>query len=741
VERLLGVETEYALGTADGHGASARAGPVLEALLRSARNRLATLPDEMSHGVFLQNGSRFYADCGGHPEFTTPECDNPWDVVRYIRAGEAILLRLAATVGGRRSGRPALFRCNVDYSGTGTTWGRHESVMHRADPARLPEQMIPHLVSRLVYAGAGGFDNVAPGIRFTLSPRAVHIARDVSHDSTSNRGIFHTKDEPLCGNGYHRLHVICGESLCSDLATWLKVGTTALVVALCEAGLRPGEAVALRDPVAALRLFAGDPTCTAVAETLRGEGLTALAIQRHYLTRAEAYLRHPCMPVWADEVCRRWRAVLDALSGGPDSAATSLDWAIKRSLYQEEARRRGFGWELVETWSGVASALAAALKRAGTPRQSLTARLVLDRRSPIAGEVSRLGATVLREHGLGWSGFGAFLALRDRLFEIDMRFGQLGREGIFSALDAAGVLLHHVDGVEDIERAVDEPPAVPRARIRGELVRTLTGHGGRYCCDWEGVWDCREGRRMDLGDPFAAVAEWTAWDEDGDAVPPERFMSAMEVRLLMGRRRRRSAARERPDPVGLSQAALELRKRNLLDEAERVLRQAIELEDTQVAADSPKRPHRRNNLALVLLRAGRIEEAERWAAEAWGLKTGRHDVTSGRILVVRVALRLLRDDPGVGFFLGQLKTLLSCDALECLGDVAPVWEVPDVLEMLHAKLRTTDAELLTAIVVTLDGAGDRSALERFGAWNAAPAIPLEAPCPAAEGPAREARES
>src|SRR5262249_10940398 len=151
---------------------------------------------------------------------------------------------------------------------------------------------------------------------------------------TGQRGIFHTKDEPLCGNGYHRLHILCGESLCGDLSSWLKVGTTALVVALTEAGLRPGNAVQLRAPVEAMRLFASDPTCAAVAETKSGERVTALVIQRHYLTQAEAPLRARFMPPWADEVCRRWRAVLDGLRGGWESAATSLDWAIKLALYR-----------------------------------------------------------------------------------------------------------------------------------------------------------------------------------------------------------------------------------------------------------------------------------------------------------------------------------------------------------------------------------------------------------------------
>ena len=109
----------------------------------------------------------------------------------------------------------------------------------------------------------------------------------------------------------------------------------------------------------------------------------------------------------------------------------------------------------------------------------------------------------------------------------------------------------------------------------------------------------------------------------------------------------------------MNNAALDHRKRGQLDEAERLLKQAIEIEDAQVAPDSPTRPNGRNNLAIVLMRAGKLEEAGRWNAEAWRLKAGQHDLTSGRILFVRIALRLLLGDCDVRLHVGQLKTLLA----------------------------------------------------------------------------------
>jgi proteasome accessory factor A len=694
--RLIGIETEYAFQ------GGARPEQTLDALMRRARREMPYLPDELGRGMFLENASRLYIDAGNHPELTTPECDNPWDVVRYLRAGDAILLRLAQ--------RHLVFRSNVDYSGTRATWASHENHLHRmVDATTLPDQIIPHLVSRIVYTGAGGFRNVSRGLAFTLSPRAAHIETAVSASSTGNRGIFHVKQESLCGPGYQRLHIICGETLCSELATWLRVGATALVVALCEAGLRPGAGVALRSPVKALHDFAADPTCRAVAETTDGRRLSAIALQRTYLALAERHVGAAFMPPWAADVCRRWGAVLDALERDWRTMATTLDWAIKRTLYAERLQRRGLTWGAVAVWSSVVDRLSAALAFAHRTDVDLHAAVVLGAGSPVAAEVRRL-TPLLREAGLAWEGLDPFIAARDELFEIDMRFGQLGAGGIFEALDAAGVLTHRVEGVADPTTAITTPPDVARARIRGRLVRELSGAAAhRYHSDWDAVWDEVERRFVDLSDPFVATAEWKSFDD------------ARGVRVAG----RDSTA---DDPVTLNQAALTNRLLHRLAEAESQLRTAILLEDTQVPADSPKRPHRRNNLAIVLLRAGRLDDATRLNADAWSLKAGRHDLTSGRILFVRTALTLLGGgDPAL--YLGQLRSLLARPTLECLGDIAASWEIPDVLHQLANALADDAATLLIELAEVLNDRALLPELEDLPAWRGVPPVPLETPWP------------
>jgi proteasome accessory factor A len=512
--RLFGIETEYALTGLDRHGSPVDRIEVLEWMMDLLHEKMPCIADTSGHGVFLANGARLYIDAPDHPEVTTPECADPWDAVRYVRAGEKILTMLAEELPRRHRRQLAevvVLRSNVDLSGAGTAWGTHESYLHRGPLESLPAQIIPHLVSRLIYTGAGGFDSRPfRGVSFTLSPRVPHLEREISEQSTHARGIFHTKNESLSSNGYHRLHLLCGESLCSETSAWLKVGTTALVVALIDAGLWPGNAVELQDPLAAMRAFAADPTLSVKARTCDGRELSAIEVQRHYLQTAEAHLDGDFMPRWSADVCRVWRDVLDRLEQAPDSLDTVLDWRIKLALFRHRATRRGIAWESLSHWSHVVTQLSAAVERRGEPETTSVDRM-LDPQGPSAGDVRRLTPYV-REHELEWSKWRDFVALRQELFEVDMRYGQLGSKSVFDALDRSAVLSHRIGNLGSIDEAVRNPPAVGRAAIRGRYVRELNGDFGRYVCDWNAIYDRGQGRMLDLQNPFATEAAWRPWN-------------------------------------------------------------------------------------------------------------------------------------------------------------------------------------------------------------------------------------
>lgn len=505
-ERVFGLETEYAVAAVTSKGSRRVPAEALTLeLLRVAKARLPHLPDMHSGGLYLGNGARLYIDCGHHPEYATPEVLDPWEAVRHSLAGDEIVAGLLREVAARfrRGIEVALFRSNVDYSG-GTTWGSHESYLTRCTPAELGKEILPHLVTRIIYTGAGGFDNRAPGAEFILSPRVPHLAHVKTTSSTHSRGILHLKDEPLCRGGYHRLHLLCGESLCSQKATWLRVATTALVIALSEGGVMPGEAVALRAPLRAIRKIAGDPSLKVRVRVRGASAKTAIEIQRHYLELAERHADASFMPAWAGEVCREWRSILDDLSAGRKRVARTLDWAIKLALYEDHARRHGMEWEDLVRWSadirearrasreGAKGDTQAGPEPAGPPPHSSGA-------APSPGGAEGADAT-------------RFENLRHEFFELDTRFAQVGERGVFRALDRAGVLDHRVGGIGDIESAMRDPPARGRARLRGRWVQELQRSGAGGTCDWTAVWDPANHRMLDLSDPLGEKEEWRSGD-------------------------------------------------------------------------------------------------------------------------------------------------------------------------------------------------------------------------------------
>lgn len=526
---MFGMETEYAIHNQRRQGSSVDRQSQVWQLIDAARLNLKYLSD-FGPGMFLENGSRFYVDCGNHPELSTPECTDPWQIVGYILAGENMLLALGQeteTLGNKVS----FAKCNVDYTGAGTTWGCHESYLHRSAPDKISAEIIPHLVSRVIYTGAGGFNSLAAGLNFTLSPRVPHLEAVLSEHSTSARGIFHTKDESLSREGYHRLHLICGESLCSQTAMWLKVATTALVVAMADAGVNPGRLVELRAPLTALSGFAADPQCQAQALVTDRQWMSAIAIQRVYLACAEQHLGERFMPEWAGEACRQWRMILDRLEGGPEAVNTTLDWAIKLTLYRDFAKRQGFTWEAVADWTRIHKRMHKIIGSDPAFWRGADLEKIMREAEPGRAQSLRL---YLKQKGLQESNFSRFLRLRQQLFEIDTRFGELGASGIFAQLDRSGVLAHEIDGLADVKEFATNPPAEGRARVRGNVISRLPA-SEEYQCDWQGIWDRLNDRYLDLSDPFTTMEHWHSLKERPEAMRtliPEALRERM--RYLQG---------------------------------------------------------------------------------------------------------------------------------------------------------------------------------------------------------------
>lgn len=299
--------------------------------------------------VILTNGARLYVD-HAHPEYSTPECTNPLDVVRWDKAGEQVALdacRFASVTGEPDI---VLYKNNTDNKGA--SYGAHENyLMKRSTPfGEIVRHLTPFFVSRQVVCGAGrvgiGQDGREHG--FQISQRADYFEVEVGLETTLKRPIINTRDEPHADpEKYRRLHVIIGDANLSEISTFLKVGTTALVLDMIEDRFIQTDLTVNR-AVASLRAVSHDPTLTLLLERTDGQTLTAVELQWEYFNLATKYLDQRYgdeVDEQTREVMTRWESVLNRLERDPRECAQELDWVAKLSLLESYRDRDGLDWD------------------------------------------------------------------------------------------------------------------------------------------------------------------------------------------------------------------------------------------------------------------------------------------------------------------------------------------------------------------------------------------------------------
>ncbi|AHK32143.1 proteasome component [Rhodococcus opacus PD630] len=297
--------------------------------------------------MILTNGARLYVD-HAHPEYSAPEVTDPLDAVIWDKAGERVMeaaARHASSVPG--APRLQLYKNNVD--GKGASYGTHENyLMSRATPfSAVINGLTPFFASRQVICGSGrvGIGQSGDEAGFQLSQRADYIEVEVGLETTLKRGIINTRDEPHAdADKYRRLHVIIGDANLAEMSTYLKVGTTALVLDLIEAGVDLTD-LQLARPVTAVHHISHDPTLRATVALADGRELTGLALQRIYLDRVDKFMSAEGNddPRVAD-LMEKWAMVLDLLERDPMECAHLLDWPAKLRLLEGFRNREGLNW-------------------------------------------------------------------------------------------------------------------------------------------------------------------------------------------------------------------------------------------------------------------------------------------------------------------------------------------------------------------------------------------------------------
>jgi Pup amidohydrolase len=299
--------------------------------------------------VILTNGARFYVD-HAHPEFSSPECTNPRDAVIWDKAGERIMAEAARRAAQVPGTQPInLYKNNTDNKGA--SYGTHENyLMRRETPfADIVRHLTPFFVCRQVVTGSGrvGIGQDGRGEGFQISQRADYFEVEVGLETTLKRPIINTRDEPhAVAEKYRRLHVIIGDANLAEVSTFLKLGTTTLVLAMIEDGFLSVD-LAVDRPVATLHAISHDWSLKELITLRSGRKLTAVQLQMEYAEQARKYVEDrygtDADTVTVD-VLDRWESVLSRLESDPMSLSRELDWVAKLQILEGYRSRDGLDW-------------------------------------------------------------------------------------------------------------------------------------------------------------------------------------------------------------------------------------------------------------------------------------------------------------------------------------------------------------------------------------------------------------
>ncbi|MGD0055256.1 MAG: depupylase/deamidase Dop [Acidimicrobiales bacterium] len=375
IPKVLGIETEYGIMGGPDLDPIVSSSIIVNAYAQQGRTRInwdfegetpeldarglpglsAFAPVVETHlaNTVLTNGARLYVD-HAHPEFSSPECRTPLEATLYDCAGEEVMRRavVAANEGLESHQAITLYKNNSD--GKGNSYGCHENYLVGRDVefSHIVRAMVPHFVSRQIVIGAGkvGAETehaLASGPDFQLSQRAEFFEEVVGLETTLKRPIINTRDEPHSdAERFRRLHVIIGDANMSQVATLVKLGATAILLAALEDLGVEAFPYGPRQPVQAVRAFSLDTTLTTTVPCDDDKQRTAWDLQDELWHLANNYVardgaRDVAAPVEVAMVLEQWRAMLDGVRDDPASVADRVDWVAKQRIVNGFRERHG----------------------------------------------------------------------------------------------------------------------------------------------------------------------------------------------------------------------------------------------------------------------------------------------------------------------------------------------------------------------------------------------------------------
>ncbi|VEG75660.1 Pup--protein ligase [Actinomyces slackii] len=466
MDRVTGLETEFAVFAAPAApihapGAGERAASELPDVETAANLLFRHRPaGYRSNNLFLPNGGRLYLDIGSHPEYATAECQQVRDLVAQDQAGKRLLAQMAAGAEADLASRGTAARLHLLANNTdsaGHTYGCHESysVPRSLDEEAVLPVLTSFLVTRPVLVGSGavlkgtGAGRDEEDAAWGLSPRAPHLGSLTSADTTGQRALINTRDEPHADAArLRRLHVTCADTTIAEPTTGLRTALTLLLLDALEAGEDFTDLI-VDSPLETLGALGTSAWGQAPAPTATGARSTAIDIQEAFIERLAGFLERqggrPFLAGAEHLVTDLAPRVISALRRQDASGIdTEIDWAIKRRLMRAHRERHP--------------------ELAGDELAALRSRVDL--------------AYHDLHPGLGLA-------------------GRLEAQGLMARLCTPG----------EVEEAMTRPPAT-RAALRGAFIQACLDKGADFSVTWESLrLDSPPTTPVDLPDPLVRANE------------------------------------------------------------------------------------------------------------------------------------------------------------------------------------------------------------------------------------------
>jgi proteasome accessory factor PafA2 len=314
----------------------------------------------------LPNGARLYTD-HAHPEYSTPECLSAKDAVACDKAGEIILSEGLKLIGDTLpSTSITLYKNNTDLHGH--IYGCHENYLMAADaheaalitnPQKALKALVPFLVTRQIFTGSGkiggrkGSQTESP---YQISQRADYMENLFGLETMYARPLINTRQEHHCDqNKFRRLHLILGDANMCEFASFLKIGSTQIILQMIEDDFVKAD-LTLKDPIKAIKQISNQFDCAVELED--GRKLTAAQIQMELFEYAQKFKqnnRSGGVPD-ADFILECWSQALDGLAqlkltddliiaDDPLQLSQRLDWVLKLWIINRYRQGKGCNWE------------------------------------------------------------------------------------------------------------------------------------------------------------------------------------------------------------------------------------------------------------------------------------------------------------------------------------------------------------------------------------------------------------